>query len=339
MHNKLVIVTDAWHKQINGVVRTLEHTIDHLTRKGFDVSVIEPSGFRTIPCPTYPEIPLSWNIWRVGGMITQANPDYLHISTEGPLGVAAKIWADRRAIAYTTSYHTRYPEYFLEYFGGGLALGYKAIRWFHGRSRAIMVNTPRMRDLLAQHGLCRTVLWDRGVDTDLFRPEGATPSLYETLPRPILLNVGRVATEKNLAAFYELAMPGSKVQVGTGPVLDKYKALYPDVHFVGARSGEELAAFYRGADLFVFPSKSDTYGLVMLESIASGVPVAAYPVDGPNDVLIEGVTGSLHDDLRIAATMARPLRSSDLHDWALTKSWSACTDAFIAGLVPVAGSC
>ena len=336
MKDKIVIVTDAWHDQVNGVVRTLDQTAHHLRLKGFDVTVIEPSMFRTFPCPTYKEIPLSWNIWRVGKMIERVDPKYIHISTEGPLGLAAKLWADRRHIPYTTGYHTRYPEYILNYFGFGLSVGYTAIKWFHKRSKSVMVNTSSMKELLQEHGLNNTSIWDRGVDTDLFRPDGEVPLLYKTLTRPILLNVGRVAVEKNLPAFYEMPFRGSKVQVGGGPMLDIYKQQYPNVCFVGGpKSGEELASYYRGADLFIFPSKTDTYGLVMLESIASGVPVAGFPVDGPKDVIIDGLTGSLNDDLAIAARSALRMRHNDLRGWAMTKSWMACTETFIASLVAI----
>ncbi len=330
---KITIVTDAWHPQINGVVRTLEHTAHHLRLKGFDVSIIEPSMFCTIPCPTYPEIKLSLNIWKVGKMIRETKPDYLHISTEGPLGFAAKRWADKRSIPYTTAYHTRYPEYLLEHYGGGLSLGYKVIKWFHGRAKSVMVNTESMKQLLTSHAIANLSVWDRGVDADLFHPDGDTPQLFKRLPRPIVLNVGRVSVEKNLPAFYDLHLQGSKVQVGSGPMLATYKEEYPDVHFVGPKIGEELATYYRGADVFAFPSKSDTYGLVMLESLACGVPVAAFPVDGPKDVIIDGQTGILDDNLAAAIRKAFKLRHNDIRSWAMTKSWEACTEAFIANLV------
>lgn len=332
---QITLVTDAWYPQINGVSRTLAQTTQHLQRRGFEVTLIEPSMFRTVPCPTYTEIPLSWNVWRIGKMINKSSPDYLHISTEGPLGVAAKLWADRRALRYTTSYHTNYPIYLVDYFGGGLAVGYKAMRWFHKKAAAVLVNTDSMKCLLTEHHFDNLVVWGRGVDTDLFTPQGRVPDLMAELPRPILLNVGRVAVEKNLPAFYTMTYPGSKVQVGDGPFLESYKRQYPNVHFVGAKSGEELAAYYRAANVFVFPSVSDTYGLVMLESIASGVPVAAYPVNGPKDVVIDGVTGSLDHDLNNAVSRAMGLRCDRLREWALTKSWDACTTSFIDYLVPL----
>ena len=332
---RITLVTDAFSPQINGVVRTLEQTIIQLQAKGFEISLIEPNMFKTVPCPTYPEIPLSWNIWKTGKMIQESHPDYLHIFTEGPLGLAAKIWADRRRIHYTTSYHTRYPEYLVDYFGGGLSLGYKAIKWFHGRAQAIMVNTESMVDLLENNGVKnRLVVWGRGVDTDLFTPEGDIPELFKNLPHPILLNVGRVAVEKNLPEFYKLPLIGSKVQVGSGPMLAEYQKLYPEVHFVGAKSGAELASYYRGADVFVFPSMSDTYGLVMLESIACGVPVAAYPIDGPKDVLTE-VVGAMDNDLMIAVEKALMINRKPLRAWSINKSWSTCTDDFISYLTPI----
>jgi glycosyltransferase involved in cell wall biosynthesis len=276
---------------------------------------------------------VSWNVWKIGKLIKESKPDYLHLATEGTLGLAAKLWADWHAIPYTTSYNTRFPEYFVEYFGCGLSLGYRAITWFHRKSRTVMVNTPTMAELLATYSLTNIALWGRGVDTDLFTPIGPIADCLDGLRRPILMNVGRVAIEKNLPAFY--ALHGTKVQVGSGPMLDEYRQSYPDVHFVGAKTGEELASYYRGADVFVFPSLSDTYGLVMLESIASGVPVAAYPADGPRDVLAPCV-GSMHGDLRMAVQQALRLTDKQrLYTWALDKSWSACTDTFISHLAPI----
>lgn len=332
---KLALVTDAWAPQINGVVRTLQKTVECLNDQGIDVSVIEPSAFKTVPCPTYPEIPLGWDIWKVGKLIKQTNPDYLHISTEGPLGLGAKLWADRHHIPYTTSYHTKYPEYFYEYFHFGRDTGYRVMRWFHKKSKAVLVNTESMRMLLAEHGMDNLKIWDRGVDTELFRPDGPVPVLYAQLPKPIVLNVGRVSIEKNLTALYETPVQGSIVQVGGGPMLETYKKLYPHVHFVGPKSGEELASWYRGADVFAFPSLSDTYGLVMLESIASGVPVAAFPVDGPKDVVQQGFTGALDNVFKEAIKAAATLKQNDLRGWAMTKSWHECTKAFADSLVQI----
>ncbi len=330
---KIVIVTDAFDPQIKGVVRTINETVKHLIFNGFEIVIIEPNMFKTIKCPTYPEIPLSWNIWHIGSMIEKSKPDFLHIFTEGPLGLGAKIWADRNKVSYTTSYHTRYPEYFMDHFGTGLNFGYQAIKWFHKRSKCVMVNTQSMYDCLSRHKIKNLSIWSRGVDTDLFNPDGAVNDIFNRLERPILLNVGRISIEKNLPNFYKLK--GTKIQVGNGPLYEEYKAKYRDVIFVGAKSGEELASFYRGADVFVFPSMTDTYGLVMLESISSGVPVAAYPVNGPIDVLTDEV-GCMDNDLNNAVQNALCMTDKEiLREWAMKKSWSTCTKDFMSYLVAV----
>lgn len=333
---RLTIVTDAWGpSQINGVVRTLETTVDLLRRRGEIVTVIHPGLFHTFALPRYPEIRVARNAWKVGRLIRDSAPDYLHIAVEGSLGFTAKLWADRRGYKYTTAFHTRFPEYLLEHYRVRLKTGYGLLRWFHSRSAAVMVNTPSMRRQLTEENFDNLVAWGRGVDTDLFRPDGLFNSQMFALPRPLLLNVGRVSIEKNLPAFYEVDVVGTKVQVGAGPMLANYRERYPDVVFLGTKVGSELAACYRTADVFVFPSLTDTYGLVMLEAIASGVPVAAYPVPGPNDVVF-GMDGVLNDDLgqairaALAACDTAALRAS-----ALRRGWDACTDQFAANLVSI----
>lgn len=334
MNNKskfIVIVTDAWYPQVNGVVTTIEKTIEELKNKDFRVLVIEPSMFKTIKCPTYKSIDLSWNAWILGTMLKTTNPDYIHISTEGPLGVAAKLWCDKNNKNYTTSIHTRYPEYIQKYFKFGKGAAYRFMKWFHGKSKNVMVNTESMKQVFEDKGFKNLCLWSRGVDTDLFKPNDT----FLDYEKPVLLNVGRVCVEKNLEDFYKLEYSGTKIQVGDGPMLTSYMKKYPSVLFVGEKKGEELAAYFRLADVFVFPSKSDTYGLVMLESMASGVPVAAYPVEGPKDVVIDGVTGILENNLSIAIRFALELDSNKIREWSLTKSWSACTDQFILNLVSI----
>ena len=331
---RIVIVTDAWN-QLNGVVTTLEKTINELKNKGFDVKIIEPSLFKTFPCPTYPQILLSWNIWKVGKMIKSMKPDYMHIATEGPLGIAAKLWADRKKLHYTTSYHTKYPEYIQTRLGFGLTIGYKIMKWFHKRSCFVLVNTNSMMDLLSSHGMKRLSIWGRGVDTNLYTLEGNIPEELKNLQKPIMINVGRVSIEKNLPEFYNVSLPGTKIQVGDGPLFEQYKKEYPDVIFVGAKTGTELAEYYRAADVFVFPSISDTYGVVILESIASGVPVAAFPVTGPIDIITHDI-GNMNSDLNIAIVNALKINDKKhLNEWAMKKTWSACTDQFIACLQPI----
>ena len=333
---RLTIVTDTYHPSINGVVRTLDTTVRLLQARGHNVTVLHPALFHTCGLPRYPEIRLAIDPWRIGAQIEQSAPDCLHIAVEGTLGFAAKLWADRRGYAYTTSYHTQFPEYLAAHYGTGLRLGYHVLRWFHRRSAAVMANTPSMAAQLAQRGFDNLVLWGRGVDTDAFTPEGDLDPLLASLPRPLWLNVGRVSAEKNLPVFYETCCEGSKVQVGDGPMLAHYRRAYPHVTFVGAKVGAALAACYRTADCFVFPSRTDTFGLVMLEAIASGVPVAAYPVTGPIDVITERVNGVLHDDL--ATAMAGALTLTDraaLRASALARSWQACTDQFEQCLVPL----
>ena len=337
---RLTLVTDAWEPQINGVVTTLQKTVLEMEARGCEVTVLHPGLFRTVPLPSYPEIRLTWNPLAFWRLLAASSPDSLHISTEGPLGLYAKLWADWRGLHYTTSYHTRFPEYLASRLPVSTKIGYAVMRWFHGRSSAIFANTPSMRRDLEARGFKRLWLWSRGVDTAVYHPYGPHSIEMEHMERPIWLNVGRVAVEKNLTAFYELPVPGTKIQVGDGPALIALRQRYPDVHFVGARSGDALAACYRSADVFVFPSKSDTFGLVMLESIASGVPVAAYPVTGPNDVVRDYITGYLDHDLTRAALNCLDLKK---HDWIMTmlhqdaskQSWSACTDQFISGLVSV----
>lgn len=336
---RLTLVTDTYQPSINGVVRTLEQTIRVLGDLGHAVTLLQPGLFRTLGLPGYPDVRLAFDPWRVGRMIADSRPDSLHIAVEGPLGMAAKLWADRHDVAYTTSYHTRFPEYLEANYGCGLRLGYRMLRWFHRKSAAVMANTPTMQAHLAAQGFDHLSLWGRGVDTDLFTPHGPDEPYLHALLGPVLLNVGRVSAEKNLLAFYELDMPGwIKVQVGDGPLLETYRARYPDVLFLGAKQGDALAACYRAADVFVFPSKSDTYGLVMLEAMASGVPVAAFPVPGPQDVVTDGLDGALNDDLCQAITKASACNKVAVRTSAVQKSWKTCTEQFVANLVPIAKS-
>jgi len=330
---KLVLVTDAWYPQINGVVRTLDMTRQTLTDMGHEVVAITPEAFRTIPCPTYPEIRLAIAAGRrIRAAIDGAAPDAIHIATEGPLGLAARNHCVRRGIPFTTSFHTKFPEYLHARFRLPVAWGYRFLRWFHGGARRTMVATGALQAELEQWGFDNIGRWSRGVDVDLFRPR---PKSFLDLPRPVWLYVGRVAVEKNVEAFLALGLPGTKVVVGDGPQTAALKARYPDVRFVGAKRGEDLARHYAAGDVFVFPSRTDTFGLVLLEALASGVPVAAYPVTGPRDVIGESGCGVLDEDLGRAANAALGIAADRCRAHAERFAWPACTREFVGNLHPI----
>ena len=330
---KLLIVTDAWHPQVNGVVRTLTTTRAELERLGHKVEVIAPDRFRTIPMPTYPEIRLALAPGRrLRQMIDDAKPDAIHIATEGPLGFAARHYCLKRGLPFTTAYHTRFPEYVRDRAPVPLRLSYAFVRRFHSPAHSVMVATASIEADLVSRGFTNIRRWSRGVDTELFRPR--EKSLFDHLPRPIFLSVGRVAVEKNIEAFLSLNLPGSKVVVGDGPQLSDLRAKYPNVTFVGAKHGEELARHYAAADVFVFPSRTDTFGLVLLEALASGLPVAAFPVPGPLDVIADSPAGVLDTDLRTACLKAVGISPVICRDHALTFSWQACARQFLANLRP-----
>ena len=332
-----LIVADAWIPQVNGVVRTLRTITAELTAMGHTVEVIGPDRFRTFPCPTYPEIRLSiFPRRRLGRMIEAFAPDALHIATEGPLGGAARGWARKRGCAFTTAYHTRFPEYVQARTGlppGPLTAW---LRGFHGAGQGRRVATASLREELADRGFRFIRTWSRGVDLELFRPE---PREEWGLKWPVFAYVGRVAVEKNISAFLDLDLPGSKVVVGGGPQLASLQKKYPNVHFTGPRYGAELARAYAGSDVFVFPSVTDTFGLVILEALACGTPVAAYDVTGPKDVLAgaSGKVGMVHDDLRTAALGALDADRAACRAHAEKFSWRACAETFLSHLVPLGG--
>jgi glycosyltransferase involved in cell wall biosynthesis len=333
--HRILIVSDAWQPQVNGVVRTLTTLAGELRDMGHEVDVIGPNRFRTIPCPTYPDIALSlMPSRRLIRMIEAFRPDALHIATEGPLGLAARRWAKRTGFAFTTAFHTRFAEYVKARTGIPVRPIYAWMRSFHGAGHGTMVATASLRDELADRGFRNIRPWSRGVDLALFKPE---PREEFDLPRPIFIHIGRIAVEKNIAAFLDLNLPGSKVVVGGGPMLAKFKRDYPKVHFTGPKHGEELARAYAGADVFVFPSLTDTFGLVILESLACGTPVAAFPVTGPKDVLTgaDGNVGSVDTDLRAAAMRALSADRQACRRHAETYSWRACAETFLSHLVPL----
>ncbi|KAA5613305.1 glycosyltransferase family 4 protein [Rhodovastum atsumiense] len=339
MPARILIVSDAWTPQVNGVVRTLATVAAELSAMGHTVEVVGPDRFRTMPCPTYPDIRLSLLPRRRLIRIIEAfNPDALHIATEGPLGLAARAWARRRGFAFTTAFHTRFPEYVQARIGLSPGLAYRFLRRFHGAGQGVMVATDSLRAELSRRGFHRLRHWSRGVDLELFRPELRTEAPdFVDLPRPVFAYVGRVAVEKNIRAFLDLDLPGSKVVVGGGPQLADLKRSYPGVHFTGARFGTDLARAYASADVFVFPSLTDTFGLVVLEALACGTPVAAYPATGPRDILAGATVsvGAIDADLRQAALRALQADRADCRAYAETFSWRACAETFLTHLVPL----
>jgi glycosyltransferase involved in cell wall biosynthesis len=331
---RVVIVTDAAPPQVNGVVRTLGELRRNLTLMGHEVISITPDLFRTVPLPTYKEIRLALFPGRkIARMIEKANPHAIHIATEGPLGLAARSYCVKRGLPFSTSFHTRFGEYLHARTGFPLSWSYGFLRWFHKRATSIMVATPSLQAELEERGFGKPVIWSRGVDTELFHPR---PELqgehYLGLARPVWLYVGRVAIEKNIDAFLDLDLPGTKMVVGEGPRFEHLKKRYPKAHFTGPLFGEELARSYAAADCFVFPSKTDTFGLVLIEALASGTPVAGYPVQGPLDVIGAAPVGALDTDLRAACLRAVEVAPDVCRDFALGFSWAACTRQFLANL-------
>ena len=329
---RILLVTDAWEPQVNGVVRTLKTTARELTAMGHEVRFLTPLEFRTLPCPTYPEIRLSlFPQGKVNQTVRDFDPDVLHIATEGPLGMAARRFALRNDFPFTTAYHTRFPEYVHARLRLPIAWSYAWLRRFHGASKAVMAPTQVVVDDLRAAGFQNVRLWSRGVDGEIFRPQ---PSKRLNSEPPIFLYVGRVAVEKNVEAFLELDLPGSKWVVGTGPALERIRERFPKVNYLGVLEREELATVYAAADVFVFPSKTDTFGLVLLEAMACGLPVAAYPVTGPRDVIGDSKAGVLHEDLRTACLEALKLSREDALARARLFTWRAATEQFFSHLHP-----
>lgn len=340
---KIAIATDAWYPQVNGVVRTLAATVAELDRRGYEVELITPERFTTVPMPGYSTIRLALAPrFSARKMLDAFAPDIVHIPTEGPIGWSARSWCLARGVPFTTAFHTHFPEYAALRTGISAERFWPIMRRFHAASRAVLVATDTLARTLAERGIERTRRWSRGIDRWIFRPDGATLPALADLPRPILLNVGRVSLEKNLEAFLDADVPGSKVVVGDGPALEDLKRRYPDAHFLGALSGEELAGAYRTADSFIFPSKTDTFGLVVIEALACGVPVAALPVPGPLDILgpngrgvdddFPATVGALDDDIAIAIQRSLTLDRQAAAIFGARFSWSAATDQFLAAI-------
>jgi glycosyltransferase involved in cell wall biosynthesis len=330
---RIVLVTDAWHPQTNGVVTTLAHTVSHLRAWGHDVNVLSAEGLPTIPCPSYPEIRLAlFPGKRVESYLDELQPDAIHIATEGTLGLAARAHCVRRRLPHTTSYHTQYPEYVAQRYPIPVEVGYGYVRWFHGLAQRTLVPTPGIRAALAARGLTRLALWSRGVDLARFRPRDKH---YFDLPRPVMLYAGRVAVEKNLDAFLRLSLPGTKVVVGDGPAREQLQRRHPTVVFTGYKFGDELAGAIAAANVFVFPSLTDTFGLVMLEAMACGVPVAALPASAPADVIEQGVTGVIDQDLKTAIRAALALSPDACRRYAEQFTWQRAARQFLDALAPI----
>lgn len=327
---RIVIVSDAGPPQVNGVVRTLGELARRLRTLGHEVTMIGPSDFRTVPMPSYPEIRLAVAPGRrLGRIIDATHPAAIHIATEGPLGLAARKYCLVRGYPFTTAYHTRFPEYVQPRFRVPISWSYAMLRWFHGPAQRIMVATDSIEQSLAARGFRNIARWTRGVDTEMFHP-GARAEL--PWPRPVQLYVGRVAIEKNIEAFLKLDVPGTKVVVGDGPSRKALERAYPAAQFLGPKSDADLVRLYASADVFVFPSRTDTFGLVLLEALACGLPVAAYPVAGPLDVIGTADAGVLHEDLGEAVRTALTIPADRCRAHALRFSWDESVRQFLANI-------
>ena len=333
---RLLIVTDAWFPQVNGVVRALSTTRQRLLDMGHVVEVLGPDRFPTVPCPTYQEIrlALTWPA-HVGRLIQAADPDAVHIATEGPLGWCARHWLRRRGLSFTTSFHTLFPRYLKMRTGIPERFSFALLRRFHTAATHTLSSNKSLDALLRRHGITALARWIRGVDTVLFRP---VPPAQLGLSGPILMYVGRIAMEKNLEAFLSLKAPGSKVLVGDGPIRKALQRRFPQAVFLGVRQGQDLVAHYCAADVLVFPSKTDTLGLVMLEALACGTPVAAYPVPGPNDVVGDAPCGVLHEDLEAAVAGALGIAPEVCRAQARKFTWDASAKQFLHNLVALRAS-
>ncbi len=330
---RLLLVTDAWFPQLNGVVRTLSTVRERLQAMGHEVEVLSPERYRSVPCPTYPEIRLALcSPGMLGDRIAGCGPDAIHIATEGPLGWSARTWLKRRGIPFSTSFHTMFPQYLNMRFKLPESWTFSLLRWFHNGAAATMYSTPTLRAMLASHGFQNLVRWVRGVDTELFHPGDPEPLDF---PRPIQMYVGRMAVEKTLEAFLDLDTPGTKVMVGDGPQMAALVAKYPAAKFLGPKFGEELVRHYRAADVFVFPSRTDTLGLVMLEAMACGIPVAGFPVQGPKDVVGNSKAGVLDENLARAIERAIGIDPAVCRARALEHSWDQSAQEFQANLIPI----
>jgi glycosyltransferase involved in cell wall biosynthesis len=343
---KIALATDAWHPQVNGVVRTLAETVDEVRRRGFELCLVTPEDCLTIPMPGYASIRLAVAPrFRVRRTLASFAPDIVHIATEGPIGWSARAWCLATGTPFTTAFHTRFPEYAAVRTRLSAERFWPIMKRFHAPSRAVLVATESLAAELAGRGFDNVARWTRGIDQSSFRPQGSLHPAMRDLPKPVLLSVGRVAPEKNLEAFLDAKVPGTKVVVGDGPALEKLRSAYPRAVFLGKLTGEELAAAYRSADCFVFPSKTDTFGLVVIEALACGTPVAAYPVQGPIDILgpegrgpagsLSEPAGALGDDLDRTIVEALSVRRECAAVLGASFTWEHATDLFLKVLQEV----
>jgi glycosyltransferase involved in cell wall biosynthesis len=332
---RVLIATDAWRPQVNGVIRTLESLAASARSLGIDVEFLSPAGFWSVAMPTYASLRLAIPRYdEIVRRIEAYKPDAIHIATEGPIGLMARAYCMQRRLRFTTSYTTRFPEYISARIAIPESWSYAALRWFHAAASVTMVSTPSLRAELELRGFKNLGMWTRGVNTDVFTP--ADPFAFD-LPRPIFISVGRIAIEKNLEAFLSLDLPGTKVVIGEGPQEAELRSGFPDVHFLGVKEGQALASHLAGADVFVFPSLTDTFGIVQLEALACGTPVAAFPVTGPNDVIGSHAVGALNDDLRAACLQALNCSRSTCREYASSYSWENSARQFISHLKPLHG--
>ena len=323
---RILVATDAWHPQVNGVVRTLTMMAETARNFGVDVSFLTPQSFHTFAMPSYRDLRVALpGPAKTARLVTEVRPDSIHIATEGPIGLLVRRYCRKHGLPFTTSFHTRFPEYISARLPVPESWVWAALRWFHGPSQAVMAATPALASELRARGFRNVVLWPRGVDATQFHPRAVDLGLA----RPVFLCVGRVAVEKNLEAFLDLDLPGTKVIVGDGPALTALARAYPQAVFLGARQGEALAQAYAAADVFVFPSKTDTFGLVLLEALASGLPVAAFPVAGPRDVIGTAPVGVLHEDLRTACLGALQISTETCVEFAAAHTWQASARVFV----------
>jgi glycosyltransferase involved in cell wall biosynthesis len=324
---KILIVTDTWNN-INGVSTTLKNTVRCLNNFGHETIVIEPSLFKTINAPLYPEVKLSLNLWKIAKLIKYHDPDAVHISTEGPLGIAAKLYCNYKKIPHTSSYHTKFPEYLNKLLKIPVKLTYSCLRYFHKSSKNVFVTSNSMKSELENNKFKNLIVWGRGIDKNLF-------CFSDSLPKndtPVILCVSRASKEKGLDDFCNLSVTGKKILVGDGPYLDELKSKCNDVEFVGYKHGKDLVEYYQNSDVFVFPSKTDTFGLVMLESMSCGTPVAAYPVTGPIDVVEQGINGFMHDDLNHAVIEALKCDRQKTSQSTTKYNWEETTKVFLNNL-------
>ena len=327
---RILIATDAWHPQVNGVVRTLTSLARSAARLDAEIDFLTPEGFASFAVPTYPGLRMAWpNRREIARRIEAAAPDAIHIATEGPIGWAVRAYCRRRKLAFTTSYTTRFPEYIAVRSIIPAGVSYAVLRHFHAAAAMTMVATASLRQELGTRGFRKLGTWTRGVDTELFKPD---EPVELDLPRPIFMTVGRVAGEKNLEAFLALNLPGSKVVIGNGPQRAELERRYPKARFLGEKSGQELSRHFAAADVFVFPSLTDTFGVVQLEALACGTPVAAFPVTGPLDVIADHPIGALDPDLRSACIRALGMSREACRNFALERSWENSERQFIGNL-------